>query len=471
MSELALLEPKAAEVPQPPPKAQKAERTPPRYEQLETGIYRYKAADGSVTYHERPTIDGTRTYRSLGVNFAPQSSLKNARDEFHRRRSEIAAGRNPYAPTVPEGKSKPEGDTEPKKKKEQFKTMGQVIALYRKDGCPDKWKQKRTGDNLHDELSNCDRLMEFWENILVEDSGPAECDNFHTWYTEHGCRNGAKGNRMADRLLSTLNTACRWCCRSGYIKYNPIADRPKYQPSSEVKHCREFQPQSGDELHASASYLFNHPRSVVLGFQLLEEACTGLRTEEILKWGTDIFGTTTDDGENVHVWREKNQHHNNPYVENNEGLKAVLKAHKAWLAANYPEGTETLYPSYDGGSISKGALGRALRRLFKSGKFKRKLRSHGMRAFFVLVHRSWGVADEEIAFKLGHSSNGACIRTTYGGVPDNWRNGGGPKMSWLPTKAPLAWAQLEANGWTANFPPSTIKGKKRDPKTRKVLAE
>ena len=106
MSELALLEPKAAEVPQPPPKAQKAEKTPPRYEQVETGIYRYKAADGSVTYHERPTIDGTRTYRSLGVNFAPQSSLKNAKDEFHRRRSEIAAGRNPYAPTVPEGKAR-----------------------------------------------------------------------------------------------------------------------------------------------------------------------------------------------------------------------------------------------------------------------------------------------------------------------------------------------------------------------------
>jgi hypothetical protein len=56
-------------------------------------------------------------------------------------------------------------------------------------------------------------------------------------------------------------------------------------------------------------------------------------------------------------------------------------------------------------------------------------------------------------------------------VPDNWRNGGGPKMSWLPTKVPLDWAQLEANGWKANFPPSTIKGKKRDPKTRKVLAE
>ena len=38
------------------------------------------------------------------------------------------------------------------------------------------------------------------------------------------------------------------------------------------------------ELHACAALLFAHPHSVVLAFQMLFEAYTGLRTCEVLKW-------------------------------------------------------------------------------------------------------------------------------------------------------------------------------------------
>ena len=84
----------------------------------------------------------------------------------------------------------------------------------------------------------------------------------------------------------------------------------------------------------------------------------------------------------------------------------------------------------------------------RAPRMKRRLRSHGTgRAFYVLMRRSQGVRDEAIAFELGHMSNGACIRSTYGGIPAEWQNGKPPNYSWLPKKAPLAWAKLKASGW------------------------
>ena len=424
--------------------AQEAEKES-RYKQVETGIYRYVDAEGKSTYHERPWIDGKRKWRSLGVNFTPQSNLKNARDEYHRRRTEVAAGRDPYA-------------TATKAVPVKARTMKDVIFRYIEDGCPDKHRRPRSGQNLADEEAHCERLLSHWHEVLIDNAGPAECDKYHDWRVGLGAKDG---NRMVDREMNTLNNACRWGVRCRIITANPLADRPKYQASDEIHHCREFMPRTTDELHDAARLLFAHPHSVVLGFQMLDEACSGLRTNEVLKWGTDIFGTTTEDGANVHVWRLKGQHANNPYVANHEGLKAVLAAHMAWLAANYPEGTESWFPSHTGGSIGDTALAHALRRLWKSKMLRRRLKSHGMRALYVLIRRSQGAKDEIIADEIGHSSNGACIKSTYGGVPDSWRNGGGPNMKWLSTSVPVAWAELEKNGWKAEYPPSSLKGKKR----------
>jgi integrase len=249
---------------------------------------------------------------------------------------------------------------------------------------------------------------------------------------------------MIDRELNTLNTACRWAARCELIKVNPLRDRPKYQKSTAVKHCREYMPRSADELHEAAALLFQHPHSVVLGFQMLAEAYSGLRTKEVLQWGQDHFGTTTPEGDYLNVWRCKGQHANNPYCRVHPGMKALLEAHDAWKKVNYPDSPE-FFPSHCGGTVSKGALARALRRIRKN--LKRKLTSHGMRAFYVLIRRSQGASDEQIADEIGHSSNGACIKTTYGGSPEEWRSGKAPNFSWLPTKVPVAWAELQKNGW------------------------
>ena len=130
----------------------------------------------------------------------------------------------------------------------------------------------------------------------------------------------------------------------------------------------------------------------------------------------------------------------NPYVGVHPGLQGLLQAHAAWKAARYPDRPE-FFPSHCGGVVDKGALAHVLRRISKHGK---TIKSHRMRAFYVLVRRSQGATDEQIAFEIGHSSNGACIRSTYGGVPESWRNGGGPNLSWL-SKSKPAWSELSAH--------------------------
>jgi hypothetical protein len=59
---------------------------------VEIGIYRHP---NESTYHERPSINGKRTWRSLGMNFTPQHNLAAARDEFRRRRAMQAEGKDP----------------------------------------------------------------------------------------------------------------------------------------------------------------------------------------------------------------------------------------------------------------------------------------------------------------------------------------------------------------------------------------
>lgn len=387
-----------------------------KYEQVESGIYKYVDSDGDATYHERPHIYSetkrkmVRTFRSLGINFTKQTNLKNARIELARRRTQIAEGRSPYAvilttvspepvaaspaPAIPEKTSRSEDKTtlsQPPKPVLAL-TIGEVILKYEADGYPDKHKQKRTGLTLDSETTHCDMLLEFWENIPVPNAGPAACDRYHKWRTEvKKVRNGCTGNRQVDRELNTLNNACRWGVRCEILKENPMSDRPRYQPSQEVKHCRQFCPKSTDELHDAARLFFKHPNSVVLGFQLLAEAYTGLRTSEILMWGEEEFGKPTEGAKYVNVWRLKGQHDNNPYCANHAGLQAFLKAQAAWKAVNYPDRPE-FFPSYFGGTVSKGALARALRRLYRQGKLKRRLKPHGAgRAYYVLVRRTRGL--------------------------------------------------------------------------------
>jgi hypothetical protein len=157
-------------------------------------------------------------------------------------------------------------------------------------------------------------------------------------------------------------------------------------------------------------------------------------------WGTKEFGKLTQDGKYVKVWRDKNQHLVNPYCELNPGLQATMDAFADWKKKAHPQSKKFLPSPRLHGAIHEDALSHALLRI--SPKLKKKLTPHGSgRAFFVLIRRSWGISDEQIAHEIGHTSGGLTIKTTYGGVPANWKTNA-PKLSWLPAHRKPAWESI-----------------------------
>jgi hypothetical protein len=441
--------------------AEKTDRTPTIKEQkpgtripIGRGIYRYKDLNGEVTYHERPWINGKRTWRALGYNFTTQRSQKLAEEEYHRRRAGVAAGRNPYE----------EKKSEPKSEKA---TVEVVIQKYIDDKFPDRYLQPRTGRTLEGEQANCETLLLYcepekpWHNKLWDSLTPKSWDDYHEWRLANinekvGDADGdedanpepkpQRGNRMVDLERNTLLNAGKYAIRKELATSNPVRDFPKFHSSAAVKHCREFCPRSADELHEIAGLLFAKRRSEALGWQLLFEAYTGLRTSEILKFRMDAKPGSPgflDEQGNLHTG-QRLKRGINPFVHCHEGLRALLKAHAAWHAIRYPDNPFYIPGKSPGQPMRRRTLAHALHSLKET--IGRKITSHGMRAFYVLIRRSWGIDDGQIAVELGQRSGAALIASTYGDVPPNWRNGGGPKLGWLQKGEP-AWAELEKTGW------------------------
>ena len=150
-----------------------------------------------------------------------------------------------------------------------------------------------------------DTLYEVWRRGGNPDAVNADriCDEYRDWRIRR-VKQG-EGLRAIDRELNTLNNAFRYAKRRDLVRVNPVADRPRYQPKSRVKHCREFMPADGDDLHSIAEELFKNRHSQVLAFQMLAEAYCGLRGCEVLKWranaGADDPGYVTSDGKSLRV--------------------------------------------------------------------------------------------------------------------------------------------------------------------------
>jgi hypothetical protein len=283
------------------------------------GIYRRS----SGTLYERPIINHRPTWRSLGTK-----NLKLAREELHKRRIK---GEASYVP------------------KPTVVTTGQVIRCYEQDGYSDRHREKRTGRTMTKEKKNCETLLKFWQHIPVDAVTLAACDRYHEWRKKNIMK-GYAGNRTVDMELTTLSNAFLWSCRKELVRSNPMSVyRPRYCSDKNIRHCREFMPNDSDELHRIAELMFASLRSYTLGWQLLIEAATGLRTVEALKLRTDAQpyqpGWITPDGKSLCVWRAKNQQAVNPFVLIHEGLAAVLKAHKRWKDERFPD-SPWYFPSY-----------------------------------------------------------------------------------------------------------------------------
>jgi len=397
------------------------------WKRVADGIWRNLA---SGTLYERPKLGLSWTFRSLYTN-----TVKSARAELARR---ISARRFPVATATPA--ANPIAEIKP-----ASVTVSQIVRRYQQDGYPDRHKQARQGSTLKSEQRHCLSLIEFWDKLPVEELSLVECDRYHQWRKEN-VKNGG-GDRTVDMELCTLSNTLLWAMRCGLIQKNPLDfRRPRYHATKNVRHCREYMPFAAEELHAAAQHLFSNLRCGSLGWQLLFEAFTGLRTCEALQLRTDAGsyepGWITADGKSLCVRRAKGQESVNPFVRIHEGLAAWLKAHQEWKQDRYPD-SPWFFPSYrnpDTNHIDKNALTHSLRRLQK--EIGRKITSHGMRAFYVTVRRSHGIPDNQIAWEIGHTSAGKTLASVYGGVPPHWLADEGPKLTWLPTAHQPAWEAI-----------------------------
>lgn len=389
------------------------------FEHVEAGIYRNT---DSGTYFERPKVNGKRTWRSLETK-----NLKHAREELHKRRSG-------FSKVVAE---KAKGDL----------TVGDIIRRYQKDGYPDRQKHPRKGRTLECETRNCTVLLKFLDRLPINDLSLVLMDRYHEWRKKHIKR--GSGDRAVDLEFNTLSNALLWGMRCDLFQQNPLNfRRPRYNSSKNVRHCREFMPHDTGALHDVGALLFSDIRSETLGWQLMFEAFTGLRTCEALRMRTDAQpyepGWVTADGKSLCVRRAKNQESVNPFVRIHDGLAAWLEAHKEWKQQRYPD-SPWFFPNYrqpDAKPVDIGALAQALRRRRKP--IGKKITSHGMRAFYVTVRRSHGIPDIQIAWEIGHTSAGKTLASVYGGVPPHWMMEEGPKLKWLPESGKPAWKSINS---------------------------
>jgi hypothetical protein len=349
-------------------------------------------------------------------------------------------------------------------------TVERVIHRYQADGYPDKkGRRRKRGKHRSAEESYCETLLKYFNGKgSGSDLEQHDLDEYHDWRIENIAAAEAErleakgieynpeeirklGHRITDLELNTLNNAMRWAVRKRMLRSNPIASRARYYCKKDAKHCREFAPESADELHEVAGFLMSNRRSEALGWQLLFEGMTGLRCEEVVQLRMDALsgqpGWITPDGRSLRIKPAEKSDKASFYIEVNDGFEFVLASHKVWKAARYPNSPWFLPGRKNSGldaAVDKSALTKALDRLYRTGVLKKKYTSHGAgRAFFVLVCRSRGLTDTQIAAKLNQTGGVSQIEQVYGLIPEHWKNGNGPKLSWIPTGAP-AWSKIKS---------------------------
>lgn len=382
-----------------------------------------KVADGIFlrdgTYYERPSINGApRTWRKLDGH-----TLRLAKESYAQRRADVSRARlglcaDPYAAPAP------------------TQTVASLLLAYEAAGCPDSRGTRREGKQLAQDLSRLKHLREFWDRQRPETIGPPECRQYFAWRHARVHRQDAHGGRAVDLELVTLSNAFELAITLGQLKANPLEGRPSFRPRT-VKHCRDYAPHTGDELHALARELFGSWRSEPLGWQLLLEAMTGCRTCELLRLRWDAANRSQAGFmEGKWLWLSRDKNGVNPFTELHPALTQTLAALRRWrLTRGYAAKSQWWIPSalaasHPGGKpVDPTALTKSLDRLSEAA-IGHKVTSHGMRSFYVTMRRSQGTCDGQIAAEIGDKSGAPLIVSTYGSVPPNWA--GQAELSWMP---------------------------------------
>ncbi|KAF0178686.1 MAG: hypothetical protein FD161_1730 [Limisphaerales bacterium] len=384
------------------------------YTRVAEGIYR-----DSRTGHlyERPTIHGRRTFRVLLAR-----SIKIAKEELAAKRT--LQGRSRFGLAEDPYTHKP------------IVLVRAILDAWLSAGGPKRSGEHR-GEIPYDTKKHVEKLSAWWGPKTPAEITPATCQAYASHRRKEMPR-GTDGGRSIDMELSTLSTALHFGVLQGLAPHNPLSSsRPRFYQASKARHCREFAPASGDELHTLAATLFESPKSEVLGWQLLLQAMTGTRTSEALRLQWNAKPKEPGFVEKEWLWLRRSKGGVNPFAMIHPALQKCLTALAAWRRSRFPS-SPWYFPSPDDPTqpVDDCALSHALRRI-SPVVCQAKRTAHGLRAFFVTVRRSQGISDGQIAAEIGDRTGAAIIASTYGAVPPNWR--GGSEISFLPVKGKPAW--------------------------------
>lgn len=416
----------------------------------ERGIYVDKKGQ---LYQRQLLANGQEHYQSLGTNQI--SAARERRDSVLKKQIEAELG-------IAE---------DPAKAAKKAKTpVATVIRRYAEDGYPDKkGNPRKPGKHRDEEATRCEVLLEYFNGEApAEDLDQDGLDAYHTWRCEKIAKGKKKldgtkskpkgeGDRTTDLELNCLNSAYRWAKRKKLVRTNPIFDRVRYYSPGDAVHCREYAPENADELHTAAGTLFSSRQSEPLGWQLLIEGMTGLRSAEAVSLLMNARATEpgglTKDRKTLCVRRAKKSKKFNNCVQVHAGLELVLAAHAIWHTARFPLSAYYLpgRAKAAGKTVSAGALTKSLDRLFQKGKLPRKYTSHGAgRAFYVYARRSQGADDPQICYEINHTGGVGTLESVYALPAKHWQNGHAPGMDWLPKKKEdYAWLKMKTVDFSA----------------------
>jgi hypothetical protein len=191
-----------------------ANKASPRYKAVAPGIYE-DTWNSKGTLHERPYINGKRSWRRLEV-----STVSDARDILKARRTDQARAKlgladNPYDRAI-------------------LTTVGDAIRHYQKDKYPDKQMAPRPEVTRAIEEANCETLLPFWNVVQIADVKQSMFDAYFRWRAKR-VKKGATGRRSTDQELSTIANVMSWAHRCEVIRYNPMpVDRITFNSESFV---------------------------------------------------------------------------------------------------------------------------------------------------------------------------------------------------------------------------------------------
>lgn len=310
-----------------------------------------------------------------------------------------------------------------------------LLRMWRDDGFRDGRLNERTPDQQEMQRDRISTIAQFFGTSDIHDVRAPDLLQFAAWRKQNA--KFGTGARAAELDIQTLSNAFEWGVAKGLLDENPIRRRPRIQRPTEVRHSREVAPASIGEVHRIAARMFEHPRSQVLGWQLLFEALTGARTNEILamEWDADEGVSGWYNGNALFIRRSKGGV--NPWIQVTAPLTELMTRFIGWRLQQpeskwYFPGQSLVKP------VGRCQLTDRMEAVCKELGFPKRT-SHGLRSFYVTTRRSQGAHDAQIAAEIGDKTV-SLISTVYGDRPPNWV--GGDVMTFnAPT--PPAWEALQ----------------------------